>query len=277
MVPRQHFTTDEDGTTRMRVEPEGKAAWPAIVERAKWERCREILEERATRTDHPRRQSLLTGLLICGNCGAVMTASVHTTPNPDGSTRRIWRCGGQPGRVGQDGKRGCGKVAIQAVNLERHMTESTFYEVDRSDVSQLVTARAAEDERAARIMRDLADIDRRIRETEDAYARPGGTPRDRYEREMRRLEDHKRDLEGQYSNLGHTSFLWRYAGRPGALRAAWGTLGLEEQNALIKETIGQVAVMPAVRRGRGAWDSDRLIPTINGFVPVRMRPLTNAG
>ncbi len=113
--------------------------------------------------------------------------------------------------------------------------------------------------------------------SEDAYARPGGTPRARYEREMRRLEDHKRDLEGQYSNLGHTSFLWRYAGRPGALRAAWDSLSLEEQNALIKETIGQVAVMPATRRGRGAWDSDRLVPTINRFVPLRMRPLAPTG
>ncbi len=277
LVPRQTLSTDEDGTTRVRVEPEGKAAWPAIVDRARWERCRDILEERATHAAHPRRRSLLTGLLLCGNCGAVMTASVHTTPNPDGSTRRVWRCNGTPGKVGQDGTRSCGKVAIQAAYLERHLTEATFDAVDNSDVSRLMKARAADDEKAARIMRDLADIDRRIRETEDAYARPGGTPRARYEREMRRLEDHKRELEGQYSNLGHTSFLWRYAGRPGALRAAWDSLSLEEQNALIKETIGQVAVMRATRRGRGAWDSDRLIPTINGFVPLRMRPLAATG
>ena len=137
-------------------------------------------------------------------------------------------------------------------------------------------ARAETDRKAAAIMRDLADIDNRIREAEEAHARPGGTPRDRYEREVSRLEEWKRKLEGQYSSLGHTSFLFRYAGRPGALRAAWDSLSMEEQNAAIREAIGQTAVMPATRRGRGAWDPDRLVSTKNGFVPLRMRPLAPA-
>jgi DNA invertase Pin-like site-specific DNA recombinase len=272
LMPRHRHETDEEGTTRLRVEPDGEAAWPAIVERAKWERCRALLEEREARAAHPRRRSLLTGLLICGYCGATVTASVHTTPNPDGSTRRIWRCAGKPGMVGQDGKRSCGKVSIAAGYLERHLMGATFDAVDNSDVAELIKARSENDRRAAGIMRNLADIDRRIRETEAAYTRPEGTPRARYDREMRALEDAKRDLEGQYSSLGHTSFLFRYAGRPGALRAAWDSLSLEEQNAAIKEAIGQTAVLPATRRGRGAWDSDRLVSTASGFVPIRMRP-----
>jgi site-specific DNA recombinase len=277
LVPRHNYVTDEEGRTRLRVDPEGPAAWPAIVERTKWERCREVLAERETHSAHPRRRSLLTGLLLCGYCGAVMTASVHTTPNPDGSPRRVWRCAGTPGKVGRDGKKSCGKVSIRAEHLERSLTEATYDAVDNSDVAELVKARAAGDKQAAKVMRDLADVDRRIRETEHAYAQPDGTPRARYEREMRRLEDWKRDLEGQYSSLGHTSFLWRYAGRPGALRAAWEDLSLEEQNAAIKEANGQIAVMPATRRGRAAWDPDRMVPTKNGFVPIRSQPLAPAG
>ena len=87
----------------------------------------------------------------------------------------------------------------------------------------------------------------------------------------------KRDLEGQYSGLGHTSFLFRYAGRPGALRAAWVTLNLEEQGAAIKEALGQTAIMPATRRGRTAWDRTRLVSTGGGFVPLRLRPPAEAG
>jgi hypothetical protein len=131
----------EDGTTRVEIGHEGTAAWPAIVDRVRWERCREVIEQRAPHWAHPRRRSLLTGLLICGYCGAAMTASVHTTPNPDGSPRRVWRCTGKPGKVGQDGKPGCGRVSISAEPLEEHLTEHTFRAVDGSDVSQLLKAR----------------------------------------------------------------------------------------------------------------------------------------
>ncbi len=277
LMPRHVYETDDEGRTRLRVEPDGNAAWPAIVERARWERCRQILEQREASAAHPRRRSLLTGLLICGNCGAVITSSVHTTPNSDGSTRRVWRCAGKPGMSGQDGKRSCGKISITAGLLEERLIGATFEAVDNSDLAALIEARAASDRKAAAIMRDLADIDRRIRETEEAYARPGGTPRARYERELSRLETAKADLEGRYSSLGHTSFLFRYAGRPGALRAAWDTLSLEEKNAAIREALGRVAVMPATRRGRAAWDPNRLVYTTGGFVPLRMRPLADAG
>jgi DNA invertase Pin-like site-specific DNA recombinase len=279
LMPRHLYEKDEEGRTRLRVVPDGKASWPAIVERAKWERCREILEQREASAAHARRRSLLTGILICGICGAVMYAACHSTPNPDGSPRRVWRCSGHPGKVGQDGKRSCGKVSITAGLLEDSLTAATFDAVASSDLGQLVKARAESDRKAAAIMSDIADIDQRIRETEAAYLRPGGTPRARYEREMSALETAKADLEGQYSGLGHTSFLFRYAGRPGALKAAWedDKLSLEEKNAAIREALGRVAVMPATRRGRAAWDTDRLVSTANGFVPLRMRQLADAG
>jgi DNA invertase Pin-like site-specific DNA recombinase len=277
LMPRTVEETDEEGNTRMRVVPDGPAAWPAIVDRARWERCREILEEREARASHPRRRSLLTGLLVCGNCGTVITSSHHSTPNPDGTPRRVWRCSGNPGMVGTDGKRACGKVSITAGLLEQRIVGATFEAVDNSDLGELVKARAESDRKAAAIMNDIADIDRRIRETEAAYARPGGTPRARYEREMSRLETAKADLEGQYSSLGHTSFLFRYAGRPGALSAAWESLSVEEKNAAIREAIGRVAIMPATRKGRVPWDPSRLVNASNGFVPLRNRPLADAG
>jgi site-specific DNA recombinase len=276
LVPRSIEETDEEGNKRSRIVPDGPAAWPAIVDRAKWERCREILEEREARVSYPRRRSLLTGLLLCGNCGAVITSS-HHTPSPDGTPRRVWRCSGNPGKVGMNGKRSCGKVSITAGLLEERIIGATFEAVDNSDLSALIKARAESDRKAAAIMSDIADIDRRIRETEDAYARPGGTPRARYEREMNRLEQAKADLEGQYSSLGHTSFLFRYAGRPGALRAKWDSLSIEQQNAAIREAIGRIAIMPATRKGRVPWDPNRLVNASSGFVPLRDRPHAEAG
>jgi hypothetical protein len=206
-----------------------------------------------------------------------MTASVHATPNPDGSPRRVWRCTGKPGKVGQDGKPGCGRVSISAEPLEEHLTEHTFRAVDGSDVAQLLKARAAVDRRSAQLMRDLADIDRRLREATDSYSRPDGISLAVYERTTRSLEERKRELESQFTSLGHTSILWRYAGKPGALRAAWERLSIEEKNAAIKEVRGKVAIMPATRRGRAAWDTSRILATDDGFVPIRMRHLAEAG
>jgi len=77
--------------------------------------------------------------------------------------------------------------------------------------------------------------------------------------------------------LGHASILWRFAGKRGALRAAWDSLSVEEKNAAILEAArGKLAILPATVRGRNAWNPDRIVPTQNGFVPIRMRPLADA-
>jgi site-specific DNA recombinase len=246
------------------------------VERARSERCREVIEHRAPHFANPRRRSLLTGLLICGYCGANMTASVHTTPNPDGSIRRVWRCTGKPGKLGQDGKPGCGRVSISAHPLEEHLTEHTFRQVDKSDVSELLKARASDDQKSRDLMRQIADIERRLREATESYSRPAGISLATFERTTRSLEQQKRELEGRFSSAGHTSVLWRYAGKPGALREAWGRLPIEQKNAAIKEVRGKVAILPATRRGRAAWDTNRIVATDGGFVPIRMRPLADA-
>ena len=276
LVALEREAEDDDGEKRTEIECR-TAVWPAIIDRAKWERCREVLTQRAPHWANPRRRSLLTGILICGHCGASLTASVHSTRNPDGSARRVWRCSGKPGKVGQDGEQGCGRVSILAEPLEAHLTEHTFRQVDGSDVSKLMKARAANDRRSAELMRQVADIERRLQEATDSYGRPGGISLAVLERTTRALEAQKRELEAQFSNVGHTSVLWRYAGKPGALRAAWEKLPVETRNAAIREVRGKVAIMPATRHGRGAWDTGRILATDDGFLPVRMRPLADAG
>jgi site-specific DNA recombinase len=277
LVPHAREVRDQDGKTRTQIDSEGPAVWPAIIDRAKWERCREVLDERGVRWANPRRRSLLTGLLVCGICGASLTTSVHSIRNPDGSTRRVWRCSAKPGRLGRDGAMACGRVVITADRLEQHLIEATFDAVDNSDVGQLMAARAGDDGRATDLMRDLADVERSLRELADSLG-AGRLSVRAYEQATSRLEDRQRALQGQYSSMGHTSLLWRYAGRRGTLREAWmaDKLTADEQHAAIKEAIGQTAIMPATRRGRGAWDTDRIVP-VHDFVPIRMRPLSEVG
>ena len=51
----------------------GEAAWPAIVDRPTWEAAQQLLRNRVR--PHPTTQLLLTGVALCGVCGATVHAS----------------------------------------------------------------------------------------------------------------------------------------------------------------------------------------------------------
>ena len=57
-----------------------KAVWPAIVSRADVERAREILNDDTVRAGSNKRW-LLSGILICGNCGVAMTSMLVDRPD----------------------------------------------------------------------------------------------------------------------------------------------------------------------------------------------------
>lgn len=82
---------------------EREAAWPVIVDRQSWERCRAILLARTRAARHLRRESLLTGLVLCAQCAEPMYRGGWNDV-------RYWRC-----RGAEPGLHGCGKVAIKAV------------------------------------------------------------------------------------------------------------------------------------------------------------------
>lgn len=78
-----------------------KATWPAIVTREDLEEVRAILlaPERRTNNRRAARRSLLSGLAICGDCGAPLRSSTHEGSRRKDPQRRvnrvqIYRCSG---------------------------------------------------------------------------------------------------------------------------------------------------------------------------------------
>ncbi|MFI6681924.1 recombinase family protein [Kribbella sp. NPDC050470] len=84
------------GLRALKGEIKGKAVWPAIVPREKWEQVVRILEDPARRANHSTtyRVHLLTGLALCDQCDVTVGSNV-TSSKKNG--RRVayicWQCG----------------------------------------------------------------------------------------------------------------------------------------------------------------------------------------
>ncbi|HWT85498.1 MAG TPA: recombinase family protein [Myxococcales bacterium] len=273
LVPHHRPVKDEEGKVRTVIEAAGPAKWPAIIDRPTWERCCEVIESRAPRWVQPRRRSLLTGLVRCGYCGGPMTRDL--TQDARGNRRAVWRCTARPGRVGMDGNTACGRVSITAERLEDYVRELTFEESDRANVSQFVTKTQSANREYKRLAEEMADIGRQYEQATASAARRNSGGRGlsirAYEDLTAQLEAREKDVQSKLAQIGDTSIMLRFAGRKGALRAAFDgeEITMDEQRAAIKETIGPLAILPTAA-GKSSVDQ-RTLATPAGFTPIRMQ------
>src|SRR5215510_3734689 len=158
---------------------EREATWPVVVDRESWERCLAILLARTRTARHPRRESLLTGMVYCGQCGEPMYRGGWNDV-------RYWRC-----RVDEPGLRGCGKVAIKAVldfdrlpdpaaeprRLEDVVLTFVVECSEPGELRALIEDRELSQERA-QIQNELADLRRYREETKDLMRQRRIGPRD---------------------------------------------------------------------------------------------------
>lgn len=124
--------------------------WEAILDRADWERVRDILTDRRTRLFYNAPQQPLTGLLYCGRCGRKMRGKrIRSKP--------AYRCSVGDG----EGDYGCG-VSVTAEPLEGVIREAVLVGL-QSPAILSAWADGAED-------RDGALL-RQIRDDEEALER----------------------------------------------------------------------------------------------------------
>lgn len=99
----------------------------SVVSREQWERMCGLFASRRRGRPAGQGPHLLSGLLRCGRCGNTMQGRPlsHLAPYEDGSPRREYRCRWAAGTPGQDRRRGCAKVGIDAVIAELAVAEAT--------------------------------------------------------------------------------------------------------------------------------------------------------
>jgi site-specific DNA recombinase len=224
----------------------GPASWEAILPVDVWQQLQAKMDSLAVRTpSNPPRRSLLTGVLTCGVCGASLVSfqSMRGT--------RMRRCRSEPGRPS------CGKVAVAVRFILPAIEEALFLHVDRTDFQALLRQVQA-DSGTLEVARELEAAKAQREEVKALTVSGAYDPQDGADM-LRGLRDRIEGLRATLSRTLVTSPLEPYAGKPGALRAAWGGLTDDQKRTLMLATFGTIAVMPVKRRGGKVFDPTRVV------------------
>jgi site-specific DNA recombinase len=236
------------GLTSMQGKPVGKAAWDPILDRRTWEAVRATLaERRASRAEiGPPRKSLLSGLVVCGGCGAPMSAGAQ-------HRRPVYRCDRTRG--------GCGRLVRSRLHVDDHVTELALAEMDR------LTRRHSPVEHRPRLQRvgdEIREVQRRIRHLGGQYA--AGEVGDEV------FSDFMPPLQRRLASLQRQEALERrtfeaLASHSG-VRGRWRRLTMDQRRAELASVVKAVIVKPATKRGSGFHPE---------FVSVVFLPLEGPG
>lgn len=131
------------------------ATWQPIFDAETWDRLQLTMRLRSANNVPKSRKYLLTGLVQCGNCGAMMTGSTKVD-HPGRPQRRIYQCNGE---IGTDGTRGCRAVSRNASALDWWVTEAVFARLETPELASLLTN---DDPAEAELKELLFDHDRQI-------------------------------------------------------------------------------------------------------------------
>lgn len=224
----------------------GEGNWTPIIDRERFERiCAELMQRGARFSTVRRRRTLLSGVLVCGACGSLlMHGGSGTREQPDGSRKPgvwVYRCKRGPGCPG------CGRLQIAAEPLERDVTEALLEYLDTADLAAL--AGEGESSEAATLTQELAVLERDARETADLAAAGQIRPGD-FARYSSGIDGRRQSLRQRIARMGSSSALEPYAGKAGALRAAWPALSDDQRRMLIGAAFGRLTVRAKVP---GEW------------------------
>jgi hypothetical protein len=226
------------------------AEWDAIISREDGEQIRAKLADPNRRTNKSARRYLLVRLLKCWNCGEYLQAAPRA-PKAEGedSTRR-YGCRKGPNFSG------CGRTFINAEPLEQFISEACLARLDSRELAD-----------AARAQADRPEAERWQQEAEAAQAKLNELialwqadeitgPEWRTAREP--LEQRLTAARKQLATITHTTALDGLIGNAEAARAAWGSLDLTRQHAILEAILDHVEVGPARRGYNAPLDESRL-------------------
>jgi len=141
----------------------GDAVWPALIDFATWQKLQIVMSppERKRTNDWPAKH-LLTGIALCGVCGAparvgkqnagVKKLDDEGNPLPR-KTYLTYLCAGVPGRPGPDGRKGF-HVAMREEHLDEAVTELLLARLERPDFLAMVGERGAGNDAERRAVLD---------------------------------------------------------------------------------------------------------------------------
>jgi len=219
----------------------GEASWPAIIDRTTWERLRALFQAPQRRRQAAGRQ-LLTGLLVCGRCGARLVSGQN-----NGARAYVCRRG--------PGKNGCAGLAMVAEPLEAVVVEAVLQLTAGPELAEALAANEQQHEDDDAVD-EVARLEAKLRELAEAWA-ADEIDRASWLTARTAVEGRLQAARDRLVRQSHTEALDPYLGRSGALRAAWPELGADRQRAVLSTLIDRIVIAPA-RRGYNRFDGERI-------------------
>ncbi len=216
-----------------------RGQYPPVLDVETWEAVCAVLRDPARCGKHVHvggRKYLLSGLVRCSECGAVM----------HGNANEKWQTFSYACKVPTSG--GCGKVAITGPKLDSLITDLILrYLADRSV-----------EHRAEPWPNDAALVDAtdKIAELMKGF-RDGQLSADLVFPNVRELEDRIARLREERSRW--LSKEVALESRPIDAAEAWPGMDTDQRRLVIQSVLSAVVVRPAVKRG-GRFDPDRVKP-----------------
>lgn len=245
------------------------ALWPALIDYATWKKLQSVMspQDRKRTNDWPAKH-LLSGIALCGVCGAPMRVGKQNAGSKklgsDGMPlpREVYGayvCSGIPGRPGPDGKRGF-HVAMRQEHLEEIVTELLLARLERPDFLATIgdrgdAATAERDALLAEISGYQAYLDK-VREEAAALLRF-----DILLDQEARIEPKIKAAQTKLEKLSEMDPFVLTLVSAGAIRMEWNSLKLADRRRMVRAVMApRVNRIGKGWRGRKGLNFDRVEP-----------------
>lgn len=213
-----------------------KAVWKPLLDEVTWRRVRTILlDPSRNQRRSPQRYLLSGGLAVCGICDQPLIAR----PRRDG--RRCYTCAGVEG---------CGRIWRLADPVE--------LEVGKRIVAYLAELGVAPPEPdSAPVLAALEEAEASLAECSDDYYVYKTSTKVEYRSSSAKLRARVEALKVEAGAVEHDAAAARLIGDPATLGDRWGSLGVDQQRAILDSYMSAVVILPALK-GRRPFDPDKV-------------------
>jgi site-specific DNA recombinase len=218
--------------------------WPAIISPAQTTQLRKMFLNRPGGAPRIPRRYPLSGLTLCGRCGAKMVGK----PRDDGA-RRYFCAKGYDGR-------GCNKTTILAEPYEQFIAEAVLFRLDTPELQRKLISASAQDDQAEALQFEIDRSQVELDELALAYGERKITLRE-WLLARAPVEQRQSEVTIRMSRLTGASALEGYVGNAEHLKAQWADLAPDRQRTIISALVDHLTVNPGVK-GRTRFDPTRL-------------------
>nr|WP_243696198.1 recombinase family protein [Labedella phragmitis] len=223
----------------------GAAAWPAIISPEQRERILLTFASRQASGRRAPRRYLLSGLLKCGKCG-------HTLFSSSREDRRRYVCLSGPDHGG------CGRLTVVAPPVEGLIADAVLLRLDTPQMADTLTGREQHDDKYQILVDESRAVEDKMNELTDMWTE-GEISRADWSRARKTLEARLEAARRQIALLRGTDTLSGLVGRGSELAAAWDTLNLDRQAAIVRAVL-DYATINAGTPGARTLDPSRVAP-----------------